>query len=133
MSETLFKIFGVAVICVFLSMILKKSSPDASTLIKMVAGVILAAACVSFVSPVVSYVRELCGMSGAESSVSSGVGVLLQALAVATLSHVCSSICRDCGETSLAYYAELGGKIEILILSLPLLRQIVDMAVSLCG
>ena len=102
MSETLLKIFGVAVICVFLSMILKKSSADASTLLKMIAGVILAAACVSFVSPVVSYVGELCHISGADSSVSSGVGVLLQTLAVATLAHVCSSICRDCGETSLA-------------------------------
>jgi stage III sporulation protein AD len=59
--------------------------------------------------------------------------VLLRVLCVAVITHVAANVCRDCGEATLAGYAELGGKIEILLLSLPLIEGIVGTVIELAG
>lgn len=128
MSDVLFKIFGAAILCVTVGTVLKRSNPDGATLLRAVGGVVLAAAVISTVSPIIEYVYGLSELFEGGDDV---IGVLLRALGIAVLTHICSTVCRDCGEGSIAAYAELGGKIEILLLSLPLLRDIVDAVIKL--
>ena len=54
--------------------------------------------------------------------------VMLKGLGAATLTHVCSSVCRECGRASLAEYVELAGRLEILLLCLPLISSILQTA-----
>lgn len=59
------------------------------------------------------------------------LAVMLKGLGVALLTHVCSSICRDCGKGSLADGVELAGKLEILLLCFPLIIEIITTATTL--
>lgn len=131
MSDTLFKLLGGAIICVLVTLILKKESPDSALVLRMVAGVGLAVVCVGAMTPVIEYARDIGESLGAGDTVSSVASVLLKALGVSLLTHICATVCRDSGEGSVAYYVELGGKIEIVILSLPLVKEIIDMALEL--
>ena len=79
-----------------------------------------------------SYVYELSG-SDSMSHLVPSVTVVLQVLCVAFLTQICASACRDCGEATMAYYVELGGKCEMLILSLPLIKNIIETAIKLIG
>lgn len=127
MSELLFKICGGAVISAMLILLLKKWNGDMAVAVKVLAGVLLSAACIGAIAPIAEYVNELSELG----NMTEHVGLLLRVLCVALITHVTSSVCRDCGEASLAGYAELGGKIEILILSLPLMKNIVEGVVEL--
>ena len=131
MSDTLFKIFGGAVLCVLVILILRKESPDSAITLRMIAGVGLAVTCISAMSPVIEYVNEIGSSFGQGDEIAEAASVLLKALGVCLLTHVCATVCRDSGEGSVAYYVELGGKIEILILSLPLIKQMIDLALGL--
>ncbi len=131
MSDVLFKIFGGAILCVMLLVILKRESPDIALTARMTAGVIFAAACVGAMIPTVEYINELGEGVLADGEIGDAVTVLLKALGVAILTHICATVCRDSGEGSMAYYVELGGKLEIMLLSLPLLRRMLDMALGL--
>ena len=131
MSDSLFKLFGGAVLCVILIIILKRESPDTALTFRMIAGVGLAIACLSSISPIIDYIKELCESFSGGEGLSDSVSVLLKALGVSLLTHICATVCRDAGEGSLAYYVEVGGKVEILILSLPLIKQIMDLAIEL--
>ena len=131
MSEWVTKLFGIAVITVFATIILKRTSPDISVILKILCGVILAALCVLRLEPIMEFVREVSAITELSDKSISSVYVLIKVLCVAILTHICATVCRDCGESSIAYYAELGGKIEILILAIPLLREILDMAITL--
>ena len=131
MSDTLYKIFGVAIFAILVMMILRKESSDSALTLRMVVGVGLAIACISCITPIISYVNELGEGFGAADGVSSAVNILLKALGVSLLTHICATVCRDCGEGSIAQYVELGGKIEIIVLSLPLIKDIMDMAMRL--
>lgn len=133
MDDFLFKIFGVAILAAFAAVFLRKSSSDIATLLKICGGVILAAACIARISPILEYVNEICSAAAFGEEISQSVGVLLRVLCVAILTGICSNICRDCGEMSIAHYTELGGKIEILILALPLLESMLGTVIELVG
>ncbi len=133
MSDMLLKLFGAAIICVFLGLILKKESSDMAFLLRISGGVLLSLACISILSPILSYINELSALICGSERVSSAVGVLLRVFAVALLTQICANICRDCTESNIAQYVELGGKLEMLVLSLPLFREILDMATAVLG
>lgn len=125
------KLFGGAIIAVMLIVVLRRESPDMALVVKMCAGVILAVACIASMTPIIEYVGEIGESFGADESLSMAIEVLLKALGVSILAHVTANICRDAGEGSIAYYVELGARIEILILSLPLLVDIISLAAEL--
>ncbi len=131
MSDTLLKLFGGAILCVLVTVILKKESPDSATVLRMLSGVVLAVACIYAVSPLVEYILEIGEGFSASNEIYEAAEVLVKALGVSLLTHICATVCRDSGEGSLAGYVELGGKIEIMILSLPLLRGLLDTAFEL--
>ena len=59
MSDSLFKIFGGAILCVFIIIILRKESPDSAVTMRMAAGIILCVACVLAMTPIIDYISEL--------------------------------------------------------------------------
>ncbi len=133
MSDILLKLFGAAIICVFVGLIVKKENSDMAALLRISGGALLAAACIYMLSPILSYINEIAAVISASENISEALGVLLRVFGVAMLTQICANICRDCGEGSIAQYVELGGKLEMLILSLPLFHEILDMAVTVLG
>jgi len=127
-SGGILKLFGGAIIAVMLLLILRRESPDIALTAKMCAGVVLSLVCVASMSPIVEYIAEIGEGFGVGESLSQAVEVLLKALGISILAHLTANVCRDAGEGSIAYYVELGAKIEILILSLPLLSELLDLA-----
>ena len=57
-----------------------------------------------------------------------GYKALFKALGIGIVSQFTSELCRDAGEPVLAGRVEFFAKIEIMLLSLPLLRQILALA-----
>ena len=130
MSEALFKLFGAAVLCTLAGLAVKKGSSDTALVLKMIGGVILAAAAVAMMTPIIDFVREVTEISLSDE-MHEAIGVLLRVLGIALLTHICATVCRDAGEGSLAYYVELGGKLEMIICALPLFKKIIEVATGL--
>ena len=114
-------------IAAMLITLLRKWGSDFSTLLKVAAGAIVAAACVGGIAPIIEYVREL----GETALPWETVEGMLRVLTVAMVTHICATICRDCGESTLGGYLELGGKVEIIVLTLPMIKGIVEMTVGI--
>ena len=57
--------------------------------------------------------------------------IILKTLAIAYITQISSEMCRECGENSIAFGIETVGKIEIVILSLPLINSIISMSEEL--
>ena len=56
------------------------------------------------------------------------VPFLGKVLAVAWLAQITADLCREMGSATLAGYVELFGRVEILILSLPILEEVLEWA-----
>jgi len=62
------------------------------------------------------------------SSLSDGqTALILKVLGVSLLSEFASQACRDAGEEGIALRVELGGKMMLIVLALPLLREITQL------
>lgn len=93
-------------------------------LIRLGLTVLFAFAIIGSISPLISYVHTLLGQGG----IASYAETLFKALGVGILTQCCGDICRESGEAGIGAGVETVGKAEILMLCLPLIREIVEMA-----
>ncbi len=131
MSSGILKLFGGALLCVFVIVIVRRGNPEGALSAKMIFGVMMACACIASVSPVIDEIGEISSSLFAGDRYGQAVVILLKSLGIAMLTHICAGVCRDSGESSIAGYVELFGKIEIVLISLPLLRELIDTALKL--
>ena len=130
MSELIFKICGLALVSVMLILLIKKWGNELSTLLKIASGVLLASVCFGALSPLVEYINSLAETVG-DAALLESVELMLRVLATAIVTHACASICRDSGEGTIGSYVEIGGKVEIILLTLPTVKKIIDLAVGI--
>ena len=116
------KACSFAIMCAVAGVVIKQLRPDYSILIRVAGSVAIASFAITAAEPIIAFIRSLI-----DSEALGGYGsVMIKALAVAILAELCSEICRDCGETSVALGVELVGKLEILIMALPLLGKLLE-------
>ena len=126
------KVGGLVLVCLVVLLVLRQIRPEWGTLVRLAAAVVAAGFILTMVSSVLSLVEELSSIS--EGAMPSDTwGILLKALGVAFLSEVAASVCRDSGESGLAGWVEMAGRVEILLLSFPLIRTVLDTVSDLLG
>lgn len=117
----------LAVTGVAAAVIVKQWKAEFAPLIRLALAVIFGIAVISAAAPLISYLSSLMGQSG----ISEYAEILFKALGIAVLTQCCSEICRECGESTAANGVELAGKVEILLLCLPLINEILSTAKNL--
>ncbi len=121
------KILGVALMCACVGVVIRSANKDFSGIVKVISAVILAGGVLICASPLIEFVTDI----SEGEQINTYLSVMLKALGVAFLTHICASVCRDCGEQTVAGYAELAGKIEMLIVALPLIEELIAIAEDL--
>lgn len=115
---------GASVLAVFLILVLRELRPSMALSARLATTVGLTGAALALCAPVVARMRSLLELGGGE-----GVSVLLlRALGVALVCELAAGFCRDLGEGGVADALTLFGKTEILVLSLPLIDDVLEMA-----
>ena len=117
----------LAVAGVTACVILRKWNADILPLLRVALVVILVGAILSWVTPLVAYLRDLTGIA----ALSKYAEFLFKTLGIAWLTQCCADICREGGESGAANGVELAGKVEILLLCLPLISDILTVTKEL--
>jgi stage III sporulation protein AD len=121
MTDTyLFKVLGIAIICVVAGALVKQMKNEISFAVKVAGSLLAFGVVILSLQDVLSRTVEIFFIGG----FSEYVEVILKALGVAILTHIVSGICKDLGEGTLAGVVEFAGKVEILILSLPMIEEL---------
>lgn len=109
--------------------IIKNLRPELATLASAVAGILIVAYAVESLVPFLSFIRDIASSRGVESYFS----LMLKALAISFCCKISAEICRDCGENSIASRVELAGKVGIVLISLPIIQQLFEIAEDMLG
>ena len=121
------KIIGAAVISSFTALLLKKTNPEFALITVLCAGVfILTAISIS----IISIMNELRTING-YSEMYGFLEPVFKASGISVVTYVAANLCRDCEQTAMASKVELAGNIAVLILSLPLIKNILDVIYEL--
>ena len=127
MSEVLLKVCAVAIVCVVAGGIVGAIRGELSVWIRIGGCALI----FGFLTP-----RVWDTMSDAivwleQSGIESYAEVMLRSLGIALLTRICTDICRDCGQASVAGGVELAGKLSILVLCVPLIEEMIGYATEI--
>ena len=124
---TLYKICMLALTGIAATMILKQWKSEILPLVRIGTSVLLTGLILQAATPIFTYLKSMLGMG----EVGEYTELLFRALGIAILTEVVSDICKESGESGIASRVELMGKIELLLLSLPLLHKLLSTAQEL--
>ena len=116
------KLCAVGILITVISVVLEKWNPQFELPVKLSAAVICIGIVLSLALPLITYVSGLLR----ESAASPYATLVMRALGVAVLTETVGGICRECKETTVASYLEMAGRLEILVLCLPLMEEILQ-------
>lgn len=125
------KIGGLALTGLSALLILRAYKPEWAVFLRMAVTVLSLGLILSMTATVISYITDLTAATGIPDG--TAWPILLRALGIAFLTETAASVCRDSGEGSLAGWVEMAGKLEILLLSFPLIRTVMDTVAALLG
>ena len=120
----IYSLCGFGLCAVSIAVILKQMGSSFHPMVAAAAGTVMLAYIAIQIIPVLEYVKTLSYQSG----MSAYFTVAVKALGIALVCQLASEICRDCGESSVGGRIELAGKAAIIIISLPVLKNLVSFA-----
>ncbi len=123
---TIFQLCGTAVCVVFMILILKEVKKDYAFLLTLSMGILFFGIILHQMGDVLDYVTSL--GEGLPNKIY--IQTLLKAIGIAYTAGITQEICKSCGETTVSAYVEAIGKAEIIVICLPLIRELTETALK---
>jgi len=124
---TILKLCMLSLLVVASTSVIRGWKSDFLPLIRIGATVLFGTLLISSAEPLFSLITGL----GKGAGASGYIETILKGLGIVILTQICSDICRDSGEGTLAGHIETIGKLELLLLSIPLIEEILATAQKL--
>lgn len=105
------------------AILLKQYCREQAVLSTIAVCVIVTAAVLMFIEPVISQLKALFEKTSLDSSC---FKALIKAVGICYITGIAADICRDSGEQALATTAEMWGRISLLILTLPMIDSLLS-------
>jgi len=121
-------VVGVAVVAAVISVLLRQYKPEYAMVISLAGGILLLGYCLLHSISVINDLHNLLIKTGIDSNYSTAI---LKAIGVCFITQLAGDTCRDAGENSLASKTEMGGRVAVLLIALPLLNDIAQLAIGL--
>lgn len=121
-------IVGIALSALVLSVFLRNYNKTFSTVIIITAGVLIFFQVLSGFSDVFSSIKSI---SQNIKPVAEYIKLMIKVLGITLISQFVADMCRDCGESALASTTELGAKIIVITMILPLFETVIKIVTGL--
>ncbi len=128
MTTDVLRLFGIALIGLFASLMLKESYRGIAIAATIIAATVI---CISVIEGPWTTLLESVNSFVESSELSEYAVILMKALGIGYMTVITEGICREAGEGTLAFGVDLAGRSEIILLSLPLIASLIEIAKEL--
>ncbi len=122
------KIIGIAFIAVIIIVILKQYRPEFAIYASIIAGVLILTLASGTLSGIIDMIKSISSKTNINSEF---LVILIKITGIAILTEFAVSICKDSGESAIASKVDIGGKIIIISMSIPIINALVDTVVKI--
>ena len=119
----LFKICACALIGAVCAMTLKSSAKNIALTVALFSSLIIIGAVIINFSGAIKTLTDIMK----DSNMTNYGKIMLKSLGIGIVVNTVEGICRDVGETSISNGVELAGKIEILLICLPVITEMLSL------
>lgn len=107
-----------------MALTVKQYRPELAIGVSILTAAAILFMCIPYLASVLVMFENIADESGIESEY---IKTVIKIIGTAYIFQFASDICKDAGETSVANKLELGGKIIIIVLSMPILYAILEL------
>lgn len=122
------KIIGIAFIAVIIIVILKQYRPEFAIYASIIAGVLILTLASGTLSGIIDMINSISSKTNINSDF---LVILIKITGIAILTEFAVSICKDSGESAIASKVDIGGKIIIISMSIPIINALMDTVVKI--
>lgn len=122
------KIIGVGLIALIIIILLKQYKPDFVIYVSLIAGALILFMVLDKLTGIIDLLSNLSSKAGVSSQF---LGILLKITGIAFLTEFAVSICNDSGESAIANKIDLGGKIIIIAISVPIISALLELIIKI--
>ena len=117
------KIIGIGLTALIIIIILKQYRPEFALYTSIIAGIFILVLSLNNISGVIGMLKDLSSKANINSNF---LGIILKITGIAILTEFAVSICKDSGESAIANKIDIGGKVIIITISLPIISTLLE-------
>ena len=122
------KIIGIALVALIIIVLLKQYKPEYTIYISLLAGALIILLIMDKLTGIINLLQSLANKTSINSTF---LSLLIKITGIAFLSEFAISICKDSGEAAIANKIEVGTKIIIISMSIPIITSLLEIILKL--
>ena len=122
------KIIGIGMIAVIIIIVVKQYRPEFAIYISIVAGILILMISLQKMGVIVSLIKSISEKAGINGEF---LEILLKITGIAILTEFAVSICKDSGESAIASKIEMGSKVIIISMSIPIISSLLELMINI--
>ena len=122
------KIVSIALIGLVIIILLKQYKPEYAIYISLLTGMLILLFIMDRLSGIIQLIQSIANQAKINNQF---IGILLKITGIAFLSEFAISICKDSGETAVASKIEIGTKIIIISMSIPIISSLLEIILKI--
>lgn len=122
------QIVSLGIVATILVVLLKSQRPEIAVQVSIVTGIIIFLFAASKISAVVSLLSTFTGKAQIDMIY---LTTMLKIIGIAYIAEFGAEVCRDAGEGSIASKIELGGKVIIVVMAVPIITSLLELLVKI--
>lgn len=123
MVTGIISVCGICICASIMCKITERYTKEQAVMLSVAACVFVFLFMLSDIPVIFGKIDELISMSDINADY---LKILIKALGICYLTQFASDICSDCGESAAASAAEIFGKVQLILLSLPLFENLIE-------
>lgn len=121
------KIIGIAFVSVIIIVILKQYRPEFAIYASILAGVLILTLASNTLSGIIDMIKSISSKTNINSQF---LMILIKITGIAILTEFAVSVCKDSGESAIASKVDIGGKIIIISMSIPIINALIETVIK---
>lgn len=122
------KIIGVGLISLIIIVILKQYKPDFVIYVSIISGAIIILLIMDKLNGIINLLTSIQNKANMNNQF---LVILLKITGITFLVEYASSICKDAGESAIATKIDLGGKVLIIAISIPIIQALLELIIKI--
>lgn len=122
------QIIGIAIVALMIVIILRQHRPEFAIYVSIVTGILILILVMDKLGGVISLLQDLANKTNINSQF---LGLLLKITGIAFLAEFAVSICQDAGEGAIANKIEIGSKVIIVAMSIPIISSLLEVIIKI--
>lgn len=126
--EEILKIIGIGLVALVIAIILKQYRPEFAIYVSMIAGVLILVLIMDKFTGIINLLKSILDKTYINQQF---LGILLKITGIAIITEFAVSICSDAGEKAIASKIEIGSKVIIIAMSIPIISSLLELIVEI--